>query len=150
MSDLSPVFFTRIENGTFTTRLVRQAIAALEGQVVEVMIRKRRSYRTHPQNAYFHGVVLRLISDEMRKRGATGQWGGPMTDLEVKELLKAKFLITTVLVNPETGEYLERVRGSSELTKSDMSDFIQECIVWAQEHLGLAIPAAGSQLAALE
>lgn len=142
---MNPIYFTRIESGAFTSRNVRQLIASLEGAQVEVMLRKRRSYRTLPQNAYYHGVVVRMIADRMRELGVEGR-RGPIKDEEVHELLKVQFLTYSQLVNPETGEYVTMMKSTTELTRSEMGDYITQCKVWAQDTFGVEIPDPNEQL----
>lgn len=138
--------FSRIEGGQFTSRRVRQLIAQLEGQSVEVMVRKRRSYRTNSANAYYWGVVVAMIGNHLRQHGLTGPHGGPITDEQVHELLAAKFLRESVLINPDTGEYVEVVKSTKTLTKSEFGDYVMMCKQWAAEDLSLQIPDPNEQL----
>ena len=40
----------------------RQYLAGLNGKRVQVTVEKIKHKRTHSQNAYYHGVVVKLIS----------------------------------------------------------------------------------------
>lgn len=121
----------RIENGKFVTRAVKQLMQQHEGQQVEVCIRKKRNYITHSQRGYYWGVVIFLISERMRSDGVTGRFGGPITDQEVHELMACKFLRFSVCIDVETGECIDLVKSTSELTVGEMSDYIEQVISWA-------------------
>lgn len=133
-------YFTTIEGGQFTNRKLRALIAELEGQRVEITLRKRRSYRTDPQNRAFHGPVLRPITSRMRELGVTGfDQRSLIRESEVKELLKGMFLRREV-VDPTTGEVFTLIGETHRLTKAEMADFITQCIAYAAEPpLGLTI-----------
>lgn len=131
-------YFSRIERGAFTSKVVRRMIEELEGERVELTLRKRRSYRTNPQNRAFHGPVLGPITKAMRDRGVTGPDRLPIRAAAVKEVLKFMFLRYEV-VDPESGEVLTFVQETSKLTKSEMADFITQCIQYAKAEWGIDI-----------
>ncbi len=131
------VWFTRVKDGQFTSRKVRELIRSLEGKPVELTLRKRRSYRTDAQNRAFHGPVLGPITRRLRDLGWTGFDGvSPINAREVKEVLKKKFL-TRSLVDPITGELFDIVRDTRNLTKADFADFLTDVIRWAESPDGL-------------
>lgn len=140
------IYYTRLEDGRFVSRAVQQRMKELEGQRVEVMLRPRRSYRTLPQNNYYWGVVVHLIADHMRELGVEGPHGGPITDQQVHELMAARFLRRSQLVNPDTGEYIDVVVSTSSLTKSEFADYVEQVKSWAMDTFGLEIPAPNEQL----
>lgn len=125
-------FFGRVHNGQLVNRNLQQRIRELEGERFECTLRKRRSYRTLPQNAAFHGPVLGPITKAMREGGQTGfDQRSPIKASEVKMILKRMFL-TREIINRETGEVFE-------VTKSDFADFLTQCIQWAEDFLKIQI-----------
>lgn len=143
---MNVIHYTRIEGGLFTSRAVRQLVASLEGANVEVMLRKRRSYRSLSQNAYYWGVVVAMIAEHMRNHGVTGRVGGPIKDEECHDLLRAKFLTVSVLVNPDTGECMDATKSTTELTKSEFGDYLAAVKAWALDIFELDIPDPNEQL----
>ena len=150
----------RIENGQFVTRAVQQRMRELEGKQVEVCIRAKRYYITNPQRSYYRAAVVFLVAEEMRKRGSTGPWGGPITDEEVHQLFAAKFLRRSILIDADTGESEDIVMSTNDLTTREMSDYIEAIKVWAHifdrevscddgttEIRPFIIPEAGEQMA---
>lgn len=125
-------YVTEVKEGRFTSRQLNRRILSFEGQECEVIVRKLRSYNTDNQRGYLFGVVMEDICEGLRKRGVPGPHGGPITEAQVYQMMCATFLLQQQ-VNPMTGEYINTVRGMSELTKSEASDFITQCIQWADE-----------------
>lgn len=154
----------RIEQGRFVTRAVNQLMRQFEGKQVEVCIRAKRYYTTQPQRGYYWGVVIFLIGERMRSDGVTGRFGGPITDQEVHELMACKFLRYSICIDFDTGECIDLVKSTSELTVGEMADYITQVIAWAiiqfnprnvdadgnpvlEQHKEFDIPEANKQLA---
>ncbi len=131
MSSRPTIYFSNVEGGALTSRGLRQVIASFEGKRVEVTIRLKRNYRSNRANSYYHGVVVDDIATEMRRLGWESPSGGPITNEEVHELLKLKFLSTGTLVNPSTGEYETTPGSTTRLTSSEFADYIAAIKQWA-------------------
>lgn len=130
----------RIENGQFVTRAVKQLMRQFSGMQVEVCIRAKRYYTTQPQRGYYWAVVIFLIGERMRSDGVTGRYGGPITDQEVHEVMALKFLRFTVFVDESTGECTELVKSTSELTVTEMGEYIERVVTWAVEQFRIHKP----------
>src|SRR3990167_10631517 len=80
-----PLFWAKIQNGELKWRDISRLRDYLrsfkDGQEVEISIRKFKKNRTLNQNAYWHGVIVPLLSAH------TG-----FTNDEVCEVLRKKFL----------------------------------------------------------
>lgn len=111
---------------------LRAALAAMKDGPVVVTIQRKRPSRTIQQNAFYHGVVIKMIADE------TGQ------DHEsVHEFLKRECNAQHVeMTNRQTGEVYEAWIGGSTaaLNVNDFYDFVERSRAWAAEFLGLSIP----------
>jgi hypothetical protein len=79
----------------------------------KIVKQKPENNRSNPQNKYFHGVVLPLLSDH------TGY-----TEDEMKAIVKWKF----------------KVLSTSSLTTAEFMEFIGNIQHWAAEYLSLSIP----------
>jgi hypothetical protein len=76
---------------------------------------------------------------------ALNDLGNEFTMLEVKELMKAKYLLIDV-VNEKTGEVLgQRIKGTSECTTVELNTFFENVIRWAAE-LGIILPMPNEEL----
>lgn len=98
----------------------------LAGEEVEVILRKRRSRRSLKANAYYWGVVLPAISQQLEG------W----TVEDVHEAMKAKFLAQE---NLELG--LWKIGSSRKLTVQEFGAYLDSIILWAAEKLGVVIDA---------
>lgn len=147
MSNPTAFHITRItDDGQFASRAVTRLVDSLRGQYVEVSIRKRRSYRTLPQNNYYFGVVIALLAARMREMGVTNPRGGLVTDEEVHLLMRLRFLKRSVLLNPDSGEYEDIIMSTTELTKSEFGDYVTQVKQFAVEVYDLHIPDPNEQL----
>ena len=130
-------YFTTINNGT-PSGTVQEAFNSFEGQRVEITIQKARFKRSNPQNAYFHGVVIPIVTNGLKELGHV------TSNTEVKEMLKAKFLSEPLHL--KEGVFMDRIKATSQLTKTQFADFIQEIQAFAAEFIGVQIPDPNEQL----
>ena len=72
-----------------------------------------------------------------------------MTNEQVHEMLKLKFLKESILVNEETGEYLERIKSTTELSTVDFMEYIQQIQKFAIEYFNTEIPDPNQELTLL-
>jgi hypothetical protein len=111
---------------------LKAALASMGDGPVVVTVARQKSKRSIQANAYYHGVVVKMIADE------TGQ------DVEsVHEFLKREVNAQHVeMVNKATGEVYESwVGGStSDLNVGDFYSFVERARAWAGQFLGLEIP----------
>ena len=135
------VFYAdRIVDGRFVTRPVLDLMRELNDCQVEVCIRPRRNYTSNPQRRYYRGVCIRLLAMTMRESGINGPHGGPITDEQVHEMCAQRWLRRTVVISTDTGECMDIVMSTSNLTTGEMTEYIEEIRRWAQATLDLSIP----------
>lgn len=130
----------RVVNGAFVTRAVRELMREFEDQQVEVCIRPRRARTSLPQHRYYRGVVVAMLVQEMRNQGVQGLHGGPITREQVHQMMAMKFLRDSVCINEETGECIDVVKSTADLTTAEMAQFVDWVRDWAYEVFGLEIP----------
>lgn len=130
----------RVVNGAFVTRAVRELMREFEDQQVEVCIRPRRARTSLPQHRYYRGVVVAMLVQEMRNQGVQGLHGGPITGEQVHQMMAMKFLRDSVCINEETGECIDVVKSTADLTTAEMAQFVDWVRDWAYEVFGLEIP----------
>jgi hypothetical protein len=108
-----------------------EQLGQLKGSV-EVTVEKARSRRSLNQNAYYWGVVVKMISDEL---GYTPE--------EVHEVLKEKFNPKDLALMAYDNQTIEQVRigvSTANLGKLDFCAYIERIQRWASEFLHLNIP----------
>lgn len=100
----APIFRGRVENGRIkldNKDRFRHYLASFEGKRIELILRERTVGRSARQNAYYHGVVVKMISD---RTGCDPE--------ETHQNLKEHFKVdtTTKMKTVEFQEYIERCR----------------------------------------
>ena len=120
-----PVFRAQIKTGIIIFDRPNEAygyLQDLEGKYVEVVVRKERSERSNNQNKYYHGVVVKMLSD----------FTGYDRD-EVHEILKHEFLKKV-----NTGGF-EYVKSTAKLSTVEFEEYLDKIKTWASM-LGCVIP----------
>jgi len=127
---------TNVKNGNLVRNrnLIKEAIGAFENKDIVIRIEKKKKKRSSQQNAFLWGCVLPLMQQALKETGNL------MTLNDVHELLKLRFLKETILVNEDTGQIVERIKSTTELSTSQFMDYISEITVFASEYFGIEIP----------
>jgi len=112
-----------------------QSVFAMGDGNYQVTIEKKYRKRSLQQNAYLHGYLFPAVRE---LRIESGYRPHEMTLQIVKDDLKKMFLKTTI-INEKTGEYIERVKHTSELTTVETMEFISAIHQWAAEYFGVKL-----------
>lgn len=132
--------FGQIKDGVLSIanrKLFQNELATMKNGRVTIKV-SRNNQRSNAQNAYLH-LLFTIFKNELN------QLGNEFPMLEVKELCKARFLITDV-VNESTGECIgQRVKGTHELSKIEMMQFVDDVIRWAAEMFHIILPYPNEQ-----
>lgn len=102
-----------------------------DGEVI-VTIEPRKAARSQPQNRYYWGVVVELISEH------TGY-----TPEELHDYLKAKFLPKALALPDANGVIVDEfvIGGSTtKLNKLEFGEYVERIRQWAAETLDVVIP----------
>jgi dihydroorotate dehydrogenase len=97
-------------------------IKGLEGQRIEVVVRKQKSKRSLSQNSYYWSVVIEILSKEL----------GYDQD-ELHEILKYKFLKTH-------SNGMEYVKSTTKLTTGEFEDYLEKIRRWSADFLNINVP----------
>lgn len=127
---------TSVENGVLkrNRNLIQDAIKSFEGKTITITIEKAKKKRSNPQNSFYWGIVLPIMQKALKDTGHL------MSNNDVHELLKLRFLKEAIMVNEETGEVIERVKSTTELTTSGFMDYLSEIQRFSNEYFGIVIP----------
>lgn len=129
-----------IRNSKITNpKVIRQAFDELkDGRYsMEILGENKRS---PGQNGYFHGVLVPLVYEGLRDIG----WNDIKTKEDAKLVIKTLFLKRKI-TNPESGDVIEVIKDTRDLTTGDMTQLIEDVIQWGAEYLGIRIPPPNSQ-----
>lgn len=128
--------YSSVVNGKLqenVSKQIKEFLPSLESKRVVVKIEKVKSIRSLQQNSYLH-LLFTMFKD------ALNDLGNEYTMEEVKELCKAKFSLIDV-VNENTGECIgQRIKGTHEMGKLEMCDFVENIIRWAASFFGIKLP----------
>jgi len=123
-------------------RLKTEVEKSFAGKIVKVIIEEKHRPKSNEQLGYFYGVILPYICYGFIKAGNDIQIGNDKDEEMIEKFLKDKFLRNGDLLVDANQEVHE---GPSSLAGSDViesSDFIEACIQWGAEFLGIDIPKA--------
>jgi len=131
--------FTAINTGVSihieNNQMLKECLKILPGKLC-VKLSPVIRQRTSPENRYYWGVVVSILSDY------TG-----FTPDEIHEILKRKFLRQLKFVQTKNGfEEVEIPRSTTELTTSEMEVFLRSIREWSSIELGCYIPLPNEEL----
>lgn len=125
----------------YDAKLMREDLKAFkEGQRVIILIESYSPKRSLQQNSMLH-IWLTILAEEV----------GIELD-EMKQLLKDKFLREPLKdkhgndVPDENGGLQFKVRDTSSLSKSEMSEFMDKVFRWSISFLNVTLPSPNEQL----
>ena len=124
----TPVFTGTVDKGKLILDQPQKylvQIAALNGKRVELVLRKKRNPRTLRQNAYYHGVVLEILSEHF----------GYDHD-EMHDALKYQFLRFRSDKSPD----LISVKSTTKLSTEEFNDYVNRIVRFAADKYGIFIP----------
>ena len=102
---------------------------------VEIIVKELFPKRSNPQNAYYHGVVIKLAAQKM-----SDLYGQKIDPEEAHEYFKYKFNLKRIRT-PE-GEIIKIAGSTTKLSTAEMSIYIEQIRNFAKEVLDLDIPDA--------
>ncbi len=116
------------------TKGILKIIEGNNGKRFKITIEPFSSKRSLPQNNYIH-LLFSIFTDSLNLLG------NEFSMATVKELCKTKFPFYEDVVDVSTGEIIGQERkGTRDLTKLEMSVFIDKIIQWAAETFHIRLP----------
>jgi len=133
---------SEVKNGTLTrnTNLIKDAIETFEGKQIVIKIEKAKKKRSTQQNRFYYGVIIPIVQNCLKEAGHI------MTNESTHDLIKLKFLKEALFVNEETGEVIERIKSTTELSTSQFMDLLAEINNFTFEYFGVTLPSPNDDL----
>ena len=125
---------------TGSRQWVKERIKLLQDGEYTVEIKRYKKPRTDKMNRYLHGVLIPCFREALNEAG----YDEVRDDVQAKEIIKQMFLKKRI-TNKETGEVLEYVQNTSELSTEEMSKLYEDVWKWTAENLSYVIPSPGQQ-----
>jgi hypothetical protein len=114
-------------------------IKEFQGKQVSIVVEKYIHKRSLSQNAYYHACIVPIVRQGFKDLGHL------LSKEETHLFLKNRFLKVELL--SEEGEVLgERIRSTTELTKGEFVDYINQIQQFGAEILNVYIPDANEQV----
>jgi len=107
-------------------------ISGLKDGYYTLSIATAKSAKTIAQNAYFHGVIVKIFSDE------TG-----FSTKDCKRYLKNEFGAREIVTNPLTGKEDMDMKSVAAYSIEEMSELIDASVQFLRHNLGYVIPDPG-------
>ena len=123
------------------------ALRPFAGQDVIVSIRPKVKKRTNPQNAYYHGVVVKMVREALLKQPTIDK--DVLTPDNVHRILKHACDVSHLIaIRRYDGSPDERwpvfqcaIEGRTKtMTTKQFQDYIEKCQEWSARILGIIIP----------
>lgn len=133
---------SEVKNGSLTRNrnLIKDAIATFEGKQIVIKIEKFKKKRSTQQNRFYFGIILPIVQNCLKEAGHV------MTNESTHDLIKLKFLKETLFVNEDTGEVIERIKSTTELSTSQFMDLLAEINNFTFEYFGVSLPSPNDDL----
>ena len=133
---------SEVKNGSLTRNrnLIKDAIETFEGKQIVIKIEKFKKKRSTQQNRFYYGIVIPIVQNCLKESGHI------MTNESTHDLIKLKFLKETLFVNETTGEVIERIKSTTELSTSQFMDLLAEINNFTFEYFGVNLPSPNDDL----
>lgn len=133
---------SEVKNGSLTRNrnLIKDAIETFEGKQVVIKIEKFKKKRSTQQNRFYYGIVIPIVQNCLKEAGHV------MTNESTHDLIKLKFLKETLFVNETTGEVIERIKSTTELSTSQFMDLLAKINNFTSEYFGVILPSPNDDL----
>lgn len=133
---------TNVINGNLkrNRNQILETIKSFEGKELLITFEQPKKKRSNNQNSYYWGIVIVLIKSALKDTGNN------LNTNDVHDLLRLKFLKETISIKEETGEIIERVKSTTELTTSQFMEYIAEIQQFAAEYFDVIIPDPNTEI----
>ncbi len=122
----------------------REILEAFPDKDIVIKVERKKKKRSIHQNSFYWGVVIKLMTEFFKGEGIA------RNEQETHSILSYKFLKVVVSVDKETGEAIERVKSTTELSTVDFMEYILNIQTWAMEFFNIDIPDPNEQLEAFK
>ena len=128
-----------MERGKLKCSAFVEWLAAPGRESVTIIASDTKPKRSSPANRYYWGVVVELIYLALKESGWEVNREG------THELLRVRFLSEDKPIGND-GEFVTRVKSTTELDSVEFGTYIERCKQFAAEYLNTVIPEPNEQL----
>lgn len=135
MAEIKLTYYSDVKEGKLQKNVsekIASELKCFEGKRIEITVQKLRSKRSVQQNRLYW-LYATILSNEI---GYSKE--------ETHEILKFKFL-KREKVDEASGQVLEYLKSTAELTKAEFADLISQTIQFAAENFNIVLPLPQEQ-----
>lgn len=133
------VFYGYFEGGKLRCEAFVSWLREPGRRAVKITAQDDKPTRSSQQNRYYHGVVVREIGLGL---AAMGWEPRECRHDTVHDMLKRRFLSEDRPLGSD-GEYVTIVRSTTDLDTTEFGAYVDHCVRFAAEYLGVMVPAPG-------
>lgn len=139
MITVSTIF--HIRDGQITNKsVVRKMFEALQEGRYKLTVEKSNK-RSLNQNDYYWMILTDYVQPALYSEG----WREIKTKDDAHDFVRSLFLKVKI-INEVTGDTIERIKSTTELTTVQFNEYLEEIWQWSSEYLSIAIPSPNEQL----
>lgn len=142
LNEISLIYYGTVKDGLLKIHARKQFdkdIIMFEGKEIELVLRKKKKFRSNQQNRFYHGAIIPIIRMALRETGII------MNHDQCHELLKER-CNQVEYVNEKTGQIIQCSGSTRDLSTSGFMDYLVNIKVWAREFLNIELPEPGEPL----
>lgn len=121
-------------------KLISDILTHYEGHTVDITFQKRRNKRSNRQNAYYHGVIVKIFQNSIKE-----MWGEIWSLAETHEFLKSNCNYVEY-VNEDTGKIIRKTKSTTENTTTQQEDFHSRCRQLSETFFNVIIPKPNEEV----
>lgn len=122
-----------------TRKEIAHLLSTLPGKRVRIGVQIYRRQRSDKQNAYYHGVVIPILTRRMR------DLGNDVNELDVHEYCKVRFFSSTKIINTPKGPETVKVASTTEFNTEEFAERMEIIRAFGAE-IGAEIPLPGEDM----
>ena len=133
------VFHGYMERGKLKCSAFVEWLAAPGRESVTIIASDTKPKRSSPANRYYWACCVELIYLALKESG----W--EVTREGTHELLRVRFLTEDKPIGND-GEFVKRVKSTTELDGKEFGEYVEACKRFAAEYLNVVVPEPNEQL----
>ena len=136
LNEISLTYSATVKDGLLKIHARKQFdkdLVMFEAKEVELVLRKKKKFRSPNQNRFYHGAIIPIVRAALRETGII------MNHDQCHELLKER-CNQVEYVNEKTGQIIQCAGSTRDLSTSGFMDYLVNIKVWAREFLNIETP----------
>ena len=122
--------------------MIQKGFESFEGYNITVTIERKKEKRSTSANAYYWGVVIKMI-----KLAIEEQTGDVTTSNDVHDMLRGQFNTREIRISKSSSDRLiNQPQSTATLTTWAFAKYVEHCRFWANDFFNIEIPEPGEDI----